>query len=323
MRNFGDVEVVKILLGQHSEIPQKIRFEPVRNPWQVATIREGQKLCKFAQTVVAEAVDNYYRQIQQEQSSAGRLIEIRHPVRLSGGIRNAVGLLEEVEPILDQFVGNFEFINSKAEFGRQDKYEEIAKDALNFQDKIISRIRLYVHTYMWFLWVQESFNHARQFHGLIKGEYDFEELKSSSFPYISHPPLIVVIIACSTMIEEVGARWLNAYVDGVHHDMDLTSVSRIVRDIEAHYDQSDKFDFEEIKEWIVDTRNEISHYVTRRGETVGLDEIEEFKLGIRQGVELVDALLTELVLPPIEEFQNGLSRFMSACLDPPVASNVS
>lgn len=316
MRNFGDVEAVKIQLGQHLEIPQKIRFDPVQDPWQVATIREGQKLCKFALTVVSEAVENYHQQIQKDQNSAGRMIEIRHPVRLSGGIRNAVRLLEVVEPMLDQFEDTFEALSSKAEFGRQDTYEEVAKDALNFQDTIISRIQLYVHTHLWFLWVHESFNHARQFHGLIKGEHDFEELNRGSFPYISHPPLIVVIIACSTMIEEVGARWLNAYVDGVHHKMDQTSVSRIVRDIETHYDQSDEFDFEEIREWIVDTRNEISHYVTRRGETVGLDDIEEFKLGIGQGVRLVDFLLTELVLPPIEEFQNGLSHFTSACVDP-------
>ena len=316
MRNFGDVEAVKILLGQHSEVPQKIRFEPVQDPWQVATIREGQKLCKFAQTVVGEAVENYYQQIQKDQSSAGRMIEIRHPVRLSGGIRNAVRLLEVVEPILDQFENTFEALSSRAEFGRRDTYEEVAKDALNFQDTIISRIRLYVHTHLWFLWVHESFNHARQFHGLIKKEHDFEELTKGSFPYISHPPLIVVIIACSTMIEEVGARWLNAYVDGVHHKIDKTSVSCIVRDIETHYDQSDEFDFEWIREWIVDTRNEISHYVTRRGETVGLDDLEEFKLGIGQGVKLVDFLLTELVSPPIEEFQNGLSRFTSACVNP-------
>lgn len=152
MRNFGDVEAVKILLGQHLEVPQKIRLEPVQDPWQVATIREGQKLCKFAQTVVAEAVDNYYQQMQKDQSSAGRMIEIRHPVRLSGGIRNAVRLLEVVDPILDKFEDTFEALSSKAEFGRQNKYEEVAKDALNFQDTIISRIRLYVHTHLWFLW---------------------------------------------------------------------------------------------------------------------------------------------------------------------------
>jgi hypothetical protein len=311
MRKFGDVEAVKILLGQHSEAPQKVRFETVRDPWHVATIREGQKLCKFVQKVVAEAVDNYYRQIQKDQSTAARAINIRHPVRLSGGIRDAVRLLEAVEPILDQFEESFEVLNSKAEFGQNDIYEEIAKDTLNFQDSIIPRTRLYVHTQVWFLWVQESFNHAARFHGLIKEDQDFEKLTSDSFSYISHPPLIVAIIACSTMIEEVGARWLNAYADGVHHNIDETSVSGIIDDIETHYSQSDEYNLGEIEEWIVDTRNEISHYVTRRGDTVNLDELEEFGTAVTEGIELVAGLLGELVLPPIEEFQNDLSRFSS------------
>jgi hypothetical protein len=196
MRNFGDVEAVKILLGQHSDVPQKVRFETVQDPWHVATIREGQRLCKFVQAAIAEAVDNYYRQIQKDQSSAARAINIRHPVRLSGGIRDAVRLLEAVEPTLDQFEGTFEVLNSKAEFGQNDVYEELAKDTLNFQDTIIPRTRLYAHTQVWFLWVQESFNHAARFHGLIKEDQEFEKLTSDSFPYISHPPLIVAIIAC-------------------------------------------------------------------------------------------------------------------------------
>ncbi|QKY18289.1 hypothetical protein [Halorubrum sp. CBA1229] len=308
MRDFGDVATVKILLEQHSEVPRKIRFEPAQDPWQAATIREGQKLCKFVQAVISEAVDNYYQQIQKDHSNGARAIDIRHPVRLSGGIRNAIRLLETVEPILDQFEESFEILNSKAEFSQNDIYEELAKDTLNFQDTIIPRIRLYVHAQLWFLWVVESFNHAARFHGLMKRDNDFEELTSNSFPYISHPPLIVVIIACSTMIEEVGARWLNAYVDGVHHKIDETSVGCIIGDIEAHYAQSDTYNLGEIKRWIVDTRNEISHYVTRRGDTVKLDELEEFKMAVTQGIELVASLLSDLVLPPIEEFQNDLSR---------------
>lgn len=312
MRSFGDVEAVKILLEQHSEVPQKIRFEPVQDPWHVATIREGQNLCKFVQTVVAEAVDNYYRQIQKDHSSAARAIDIRHPVRLSGGIRNAIGLLETAESTLDQFEESFKILNSKAEFGQNDLYEELAKDTLNFQDTIISRTRLYVHTQLWFLWVVESFNHAARFHGLMKNDHDFEELTSNSFPYISHPPLIVAIIACSTMIEEVGARWLNAYVSDVHHKIDETSVRCIIDDIETHYAQSDAYNLGEIEEWIVDTRNEISHYVTRRGDTINLDELEEFRTAIREGTELVASLLSELVLPPVEGFQNNMSRFTSS-----------
>lgn len=307
MRKFGDVEAVKLLLKQNPKVQQKVRFYPVQDPWQVAIIRNGQKLCNYVHAAIIRAVDNYHEQIRIEQNTDGRLVEIRHPVRLSGGIQNAIELLETVEPMLNQFEQNFELLSEKAEFGHGDIYEKLAKDVLNFKGTIIPRARLHIHTYLWILWTHESLNHAIQFHGLMKNQHDFEELTNASFPYISHPPLIVATIACSAMIEEVGATWLNAYVDEVHHKIDNTSVGEVVHDIETYYSQSNEFDFEGIEEWVVDTRNHISHYVTRRGETVGLDEFEEFAIAVQEGVNLVESLLSELVLPPIEGFRSDLS----------------
>lgn len=167
---------------------------------------------------------------------------------------------------------------------------------------------MHVHTYLWILWTHESLNHAIQFHGLMKNQYDFEDLTHDSFPYISHPPLIVAIIACSTMIEEVGATWLNAYIDDMHHKMDETSVSEVLSDIEEHYSESGEFDIGGIETWVVDSRNEISHYITRRGETVELDEFEEFAKAVQKGVVLVESLLHDLVIPPLEGFQTQISR---------------
>jgi len=307
MRKFGDVEAVKLLLEQDPEVSQRVGLSPVQDPWQVAIIRNGQKLCKYVRAVIVQAVENYHEQIQIEQNTDGRLIEIRHPVRLSGGIHDAIELLETAEPMLNQFEQSFEILNENAEFGHGDIYEKLTKDALNFKDTIIPRVRLHIHTYLWILWTHESLNQAMQFHGLMKNRHDFEELTNTSFPYISHPPLIVATIACSTMIEEVGATWLNAYVKEVHHKMDNTSVGQVVNDIETHHSQSNEFDFGEIKEWVVDTRNDISHYVTRRGETVGLDEFEEFAIAVQEGMNLVNSLLSELIHPPIEEFQSDLS----------------
>ena len=306
MRKFGDMEAVKLLLNQDLEVYQKVKFYPVQDPWQVAIVRTGQELCNYVHTAVMQAVDNYHEQIRIEQNTDGRVIEIRHPVRLSGGVQDATELLEMVEPMLNEFEQRFETLNQRAEFGHGGIYEKLAKDALNFQDTIIPRARLHIHTYLWILWTHESLNHSIQFHGLMENQHHFEDLTNASFPYISHPPLIVAIIACSAMIEEVGATWLNAYVDEAHHKMDNTSVAEIVHDIKTHYSQSDKFDFEGIEEWVVNNRNDISHYVTRRGETVGLDEVEEFAIAVQQGVNLVDTLLSELVLPPVEEFRSDL-----------------
>lgn len=238
------------------------------------------------------------------------LVEIRHPVRLTSGIQNSIELLEQAEPVLNEFERSFDILNERADFEQEDIYENLAKDALNFQRTIIPRIRLHIHTYLWILWTRQSLNHAIQFHGLMKNEYDFEDLAHGSFPYISHPPLVVSIIACSTMIEEVGASWLNAYVDNddVDHKMYNTSVREVLRDIEEHYEKSSEINIGEIETWVVDNRNEISHYITRRGGTVGLEEFEEFAAAVQEGVNLVEFLLSDLLVSPTEEFQNQLSR---------------
>jgi|GEM_PF-682393 hypothetical protein len=309
MREFGDVDAVKILLDQELNAQQKVRIYPVHDPWHVAIIRNGQQLCNYAQAVIIKAINNYHQQRQIEQNTDGRVVNMHHPVRLSGGVQDAIELLETVEPILDDFEESFEILNENAGFRSGDIYENVSKNALNFQEKIIPRVRLHIHTYLWILWTHESLNQAIQFHGLMETRHEFEELTHASFPYISHPPLIVATIACSAMLEEVGATWLNAYVDKIDYKMDNTSAGSVMSDIEMHYSQSHEFDVEGIEEWVVDTRNDISHYVTRRGGTVSLDEFEEFAVAVQEGINLVDSLLSELVVPPIEEFRSDLSCF--------------
>lgn len=308
MRAFGDVEAVKILLDQDFEPQQRVSLPPVHDPWHVAIVRDGQNLSKYVRAAVSRAIHIYHEQIQIEQNTTGRVVELRHPVRLSGGIRDSIELVEQSEAVLDRFEQRFESLTKRATFEQGDIYEALAKETLNFKNTIIPRTRLHTHTYLWILWVHESLNHAIQFHGLMKNQYDFEDLTHDSFPYLSHPPLIVAIIACSTMIEEVGATWLNAYINDIDYTMDQTNVRSVLCDIQRHYSERDEFSIGEIEEWVVDNRNEISHYITRRGDTVSLEEFEEFVKAVQEGIRLVDSLLSELVMPPLEGFQQQLSR---------------
>lgn len=308
MRAFGDVEAVKILLDQDFEPQQRVSPSPVHDPWHVAIVRDGQNLSKYVRAVVSRANHIYHEQVQIEQNTAGRVVELRHPVRLSGGIRDSIELVEQSEAVLDRFEQRFESLTKRATFEQGNIYEALAKETLNFKNTIIPRTRLHTHTYLWILWVHESLNHAIQFHGLMKNQYDFEDLTHDSFPYLSHPPLIVAIIACSTMIEEVGATWLNAYINDIDYKMDQTNVRSVLCDIQRHYSERDEFSIGEIEEWVVDNRNEISHYITRRGDTVSLEEFEEFVKAVQQGIRLVDSLLSELVMPPLEGFQQQSSR---------------
>lgn len=133
----GDVEAVRILIDQEPDLKSRVSPRPVHDPWHVAIVRDGQQLCNFVYAAFNLAVHNYYKQRRIEQNTDGRLVEIRHPVRLSGGIHDSIKLLKKIEPQLNRFERSFGELNQKAEFGQNDIYEELAKDALNFQDTII------------------------------------------------------------------------------------------------------------------------------------------------------------------------------------------
>jgi len=131
MRQFGDVEAIKIRLGQLPEVPSKVRFTPIDDPWLVAIIRHGQILASFVGDASRSAIRNYREQIRVDHEADGRVISIEHPVGLNGGIRDAIELLENVDPILDQFEREFEFLKTKARFDGDDRYQEVAKATLN------------------------------------------------------------------------------------------------------------------------------------------------------------------------------------------------
>jgi len=131
MRQFGDVEAIKIRLGQLPEVPPKVRFTPIDDPWLVAIIRHGQILASFVGDASRSAIRNYREQIRVDHEADGRVISIEHPVGLNGGIRDAIELLENVDPILDQFEREFEFLKTKARFDGDDRYQEVAKATLN------------------------------------------------------------------------------------------------------------------------------------------------------------------------------------------------
>ncbi|TQQ79188.1 hypothetical protein EGH24_12415 [Halonotius terrestris] len=311
MRDFGDVEAVRISLNSGIKRDGKTSVQMPQDRWNAAIIRESQQLCQFVQTTVEQAIETYYDQLNIEANSDGRVVAIRHPVRLSGGVLDTIRLLEEIEPILDQYVDSHEQYAEIASFSAADIYEEVAKEGLNFCTTIIPRVRLFAHTYLWILWTHESLRQANRFAGLLMGEHDFEQFSESAFPYIAHPPLIVATIACSTMIEEVGANYINAYVAAESYDLDETSPRQVLKDIEEHYPESGDYDTTKIDELVIDARNDISHYVTGRGETITLRDFEEFYQAVGEGMRLVNSMLLNLIQPPIVEFRASLDKLLT------------
>ncbi|QLG63734.1 hypothetical protein [Halorarum salinum] len=307
MIDFGHLEAIRFCLDwrmdQEEEFPeQKVKYQKSENQWLVSIVRESYELSKFTRTSVNEAIKNYHRQIRTESETAGRLIDPANPVQISGGVLNSIKLKDEVEPQLNGFEDRIEQFGSEAVFGGHDEYEELAKAGLNYSRTILPRIRLFIHTYLWILWTHEALHQANRFGANLQSEHRFESFTTAAFPYIAHPPLIVATIACTTMIEEVGAEYINSYIDGKDYDRDHTSASSILTDLENKYAASDDFDINSIRSQVVESRDDVSHYVTKRDDVVNIDDFEEFYNSVIEGIELVDELLGELISRPTARF---------------------
>lgn len=315
MESFGPVEAVRFSLEQKldmsDDLPEeKLRVKFPRNGWLVAIIRESYQLSKFSESVALKAVNMYYSQIQAEAESDGRMIDPAKPVQLSRGILEAVELITEAESVLSEVEGKIEQYDCKAMFSGG-VYEETAKAGLNFSRTIIPRTRLFVHTYLWILWTHEALRQANQFGGLLQSDYNFERFSDKAFPYIAHPPLIVATVACTTMIEEAGVEYINAYTGGQDYDRDNdhTSAKMVLEDLESHFPDIEEINTTAIKEQVIEARDNISHYVIERKDVVPVDDFEGFYSAVIEGMELVDMLLAELINQPISEFQNKLENF--------------
>lgn len=239
------------------------------------------------------------------------MIDPAQPVQLSGGILDTVELIEEVEPVLEELEDSILASAERASFNDRSDYEKIARESINSTDKIVPRTELFLHTYLGIQWANESLRQANQFGGLLQSDHNFNRHSMRAFPYIAHPPLIVAAIACSTMIEEVGATYVNAFVEGKSYDLDETSVGDVFSDIIEEYPDIDDFDATAISDHVIGARNDVSHYVTKRENIASIDDFEDFYVAVIEGMELVDGLLAELVQKPIEDFEQSLEKHYS------------
>lgn len=313
MIDFGHSEAIRLSLewniDETGKLPDgKLTVKLPSDPWHTAIIRESYQLSRFTEISVSQAISIYRKQVKVDTETAGRLIDPANPVQISGGILNAIELVEKVDPVLEGIKSQIEYYDQQATFGSQDIYEEMAKVGLNFARTIIPRTRLFVQTYLWILWTQEALNQANRFGGQLQEGHSFEQLSKGAFPYISHPPLIVAIIACSSMIEEVGAKYINAYVDEKDYDLDETSPRSVLRDLEEYHPKSGDFDIDKIDNQVIQSRNDISHYITNRGDVVGYSSFEKFYNAVIDGVELVDVVLADLVYQPIFDLHSTLEQ---------------
>ena len=311
MIDFGFSEAFRVTLkwnaDETGELPDgELAVSFPSDPWHAAIVHESYRLSKLTEFSASQAVGIYQKQVKAEKETAGRVIDPANPVQISGGILDAIELIERVEPVLEEFKGRIESYDQKATFGHQNAFEEMAKAGSNFSRTIIPRAKLFVHTYLWILWIQETLGQANRFGGLLQGRHNFNRFSERAFPFIAHPPLIVATIACSSMIEEVGAKYINAYVDGVDYKLDETSPRSVLKDLEKHHPKGSSFEIDKIEEEVIKSRNNISHYITTRDDVVEINRFKTFYNAVIEGVELVDVVLADLLYQPILNFHSNL-----------------
>lgn len=310
MRNFGHISAVRVYIDRVYDSngglgKAKVKVHDPIDPWHMAIVEEAYKLYPYVIERIQEVVNCYRNNLEARAKSDGQVIQPAFPVQISGGLTQIASIIEQAEPDLERFYNNMEEFDDRASYGTNRTYEEFARSELKNSRKIIKRTRLFLHTYLWILWTHESLLQANRFGGLLEDQSYFPENSENSFNYIAHPPLIVATLGCTAMIEEVGALYLNK-LTSQSIPTDNTSCSKVIKKIRKSHLNVDEFDLDSIEEFVVDTRNDISHYITRRTNLVTLDEFEDYCMAILEGIELVRRLLI-LLLDDLLEVENQVS----------------
>lgn len=282
-------------------------FHPPGDSWQALLIQRTYELVNFCYDTIRQAYDIYNSQIETEKESVGRAINPTIPFQISGGIYDSIELIESVESTLENYHAQIRECVTNTQFGLNDSHERVAKTGINVYEDIIRRTRLFAHTYLWIHWANEGLRQANQFGAQLQSENNLKRFSEKVFPYLAHPALIVSTIACTTMIEEVGAEYINGFVSGNSYNHDETSASSILRDLKQEYPSSSEFDLNKISEHVIAPRDDLSHYVRKRKDVITMDEFKDFYLGVIESIEFVDDILLEILEPPIREFQREVN----------------
>lgn len=267
-------------------------------------LRESNQIYSFVTALIGETRRIYQEDIETRQNTAGRLIDPAMPVRFSGGIKEIASLTDSAENRLSLYNRRIDQLESEASFDTDCEYEELARIAISLDRKMIDRARLYLHSHLWMLWTVESLSQADQIYGLMTQHDRFDEMGESAFAYIAHPPIVVSTLACSAMIEEVGAEYINQFVSGKSVNPENTQASKVLEKISGEFTEEPDFDISAIRETIVTSRNDISHYLSKRPKAVTAENLENHVTQGLASIRLVGLLNDDLVTDVFQDYRH-------------------
>lgn len=254
----------------------------------------------------------FEQDIEMRNKTVGRLIDPAMPVQMSGGLYKIARQLDSGEPALRGFENRLQDLEAEAEFGTGDGYESVGRMALKLSKEIIERTRLHLHAHLWMLWTLEGVSQASQIHSVMTEYETHSDMPEGAFEYLAHPPIIVSTMACTAMIEEVGAVYINKETD-YSVDYDGTRCSEVLRKLEKGYSRSENHDFEVISESLIPKRTDFAHYMRRRQSGMGEAELIEHTEAAMETLKLIRALVTDLLSDKLNEHFEEVRKPMIDC----------
>ncbi|KAA9404624.1 hypothetical protein [Haloarcula sp. H-GB5] len=291
-----------------AELERQGELQPISVRTTDATIAEyaeilitSIKIFQTARQAIFAAEEQYNRDIERRIETDGRVIDPSMPVRFSGAITDIAAIIERAGCELNELNQRMEQLSDSATFGQSSYYEEQARSALTNARKIIEIAELHPQTHLWLVWINESLSQASQIHYKTMEQNRFENHNDGVFTYVAHPPLVVATVGCTATIEEVGAFYLNKFTDR-SHEPDNTSSKEVLRDLKATYERAEPELVDEIIETVVNARNDLSHYVTRREGAVPIDDMGRYIEICQACVKMTGILVREMADLRLEQF---------------------
>jgi hypothetical protein len=259
----------------------------------------------LATQAIGATKDLFADDVNRYQNSLGRAVSIRVPVQFTPGIGDLAVLIDGTLREIDSIASQIEDTADQASFSSSDPYQPLARRSITLSRSLQERTELYLYSHLWLMWAIESLTQCRQLKEVVIDSDDYTHAEAGIFPYIAHPPIMVTTLACTAVIESVGAYYLNKYTDrSIPPDNKSSSV--ILNRLAAEYEPASVFEIEAIAATVVEARHDLVHYSRDRHHRLTLEHFERYKDLVWQTIALNRILLTEIMNDTLQDYTDEI-----------------
>lgn len=274
--------------------------------WSVAVLRKSEEVRSVVTDVVDRVISTMDRHFNPPENLAGYAFDPSVPYNIEPELFELVHTVVGTEKTLEEYNDELQQLSEKIDFTSESFYQDAARIRLKLMWKLLPRIRLFIHSHLWLLWISQSLNQANEFRRLIVEHGYFEDLGAEAYSLLAFPPILTAAISCTAVLEEVGCKYVNSHRDSGTESIDPenTSCRRVLRALEDVHIDSSEYDFERILQEVVEPRDVYSHYMIQRQSEIDLESIDGFMKGVSEAFFLIRDLAIELVVRPIARYES-------------------